>query len=71
MNCFDVHTGLGSRFYIAKQDQISVKQYEAPVVLFGLILHQMETSRPAYQGTSRRLVLAFDVGTTYSGISYR
>jgi len=28
-----------SRIYIAKHDQISVKQHEAPVVLFGLILH--------------------------------
>jgi len=29
------------------------------------------TSRPKYSGTRRKLVLAFDVGTTYSGISYR
>ncbi|KDR69814.1 hypothetical protein GALMADRAFT_255630 [Galerina marginata CBS 339.88] len=28
------------------------------------------TSRAAYKGTRRRLVLAFDIGTTYSGISY-
>ncbi|KAF8901884.1 hypothetical protein CPB84DRAFT_1776920 [Gymnopilus junonius] len=28
------------------------------------------SSRTAYKGTRRRLVLAFDIGTTYSGISY-
>ena len=28
-------------------------------------------SRSAYRGQKRKLVLAFDVGTTYSGISYR
>ncbi|CAA7263111.1 unnamed protein product [Cyclocybe aegerita] len=27
-------------------------------------------TRPPYKGTRRKLVLAFDVGTTYSGISY-
>ncbi|KAF9476880.1 hypothetical protein BDN70DRAFT_881877 [Pholiota conissans] len=27
-------------------------------------------SRPPYTGSSRKLVLAFDVGTTYSGVSY-
>jgi len=26
--------------------------------------------RPLYEGATRKLVLAFDVGTTYSGISY-
>ena len=26
--------------------------------------------RPPYEGDKRKLVLAFDVGTTYSGISY-
>ncbi|KAJ2917710.1 hypothetical protein MD484_g2727, partial [Candolleomyces efflorescens] len=26
--------------------------------------------RPKYEGTSRRLLLAFDIGTTFSGISY-
>lgn len=29
------------------------------------------STRSKYQGTRRRLVLAFDVGTTFSGISYR
>ena len=29
------------------------------------------SSRTAYKGSRRRLVLAFDIGTTYSGISYR
>jgi len=29
------------------------------------------TSRAAYDGTRRKIVLGFDVGTTYSGISYR
>ncbi|KAI6010979.1 hypothetical protein BKA83DRAFT_4396322, partial [Pisolithus microcarpus] len=27
--------------------------------------------RPPYTGASRRLVIAFDIGTTYSGVSYR
>lgn len=30
----------------------------------------MTPTRPRYQGSRRKLVLAFDVGTTYSGISY-
>ena len=29
------------------------------------------TTRAIYRGPRRKLVLAFDVGTTYSGISYR
>ena len=29
------------------------------------------SSRPPYKGSRRRLVMAFDVGTTFSGISYR
>ena len=31
----------------------------------------MSTARSAFHGRNRKLVLAFDVGTTYSGISYR
>lgn len=31
----------------------------------------MDTSHPAFNGTGQKIVLAFDVGTTYSGISYR
>ena len=31
----------------------------------------MSTARSAFHGRGRKLVLAFDVGTTYSGISYR
>ena len=31
----------------------------------------MSTSRAEFHGRNRKLVLAFDVGTTYSGISYR
>ena len=38
-----------SRIYIAKQDQISVKQYEAPVVLFGLVLHLFSKWKPLVQ----------------------
>lgn len=31
----------------------------------------MATSQtPAYKGTSRRVVIAFDIGTTFSGVSY-
>jgi len=30
----------------------------------------MATTRSPYKGTSRKLVLAFDIGTTYSGVSY-
>lgn len=37
---------------------------------FPALLSSM-TSRPAFSGPRRKLVLAFDVGTTYSGISYR
>jgi len=32
---------------------------------------QMYSSRSVYRGSGRKLILAFDVGTTYSGISYR
>ena len=39
--------------------------------LFVTLIFPMTTSRSAFQGSSRKLVLAFDVGTTYSGISYR
>ena len=31
----------------------------------------MTTATQPYSGSRRKLVLAFDVGTTYSGISYR
>jgi hypothetical protein len=31
----------------------------------------MSISRPAFRGPHRKLVLAFDVGTTFSRISYR
>ena len=31
----------------------------------------MNSSRSAYNGRTRKIVLAFDVGTTFSGISYR
>lgn len=27
-------------------------------------------ARAPYNGTSRKLVLAFDIGTTYSGVAY-
>jgi hypothetical protein len=30
----------------------------------------MSSNRSPYHGTKRRLVLAFDLGTTYSGVSY-
>ena len=35
------------------------------------ISRSMSTSRSIFHGRGRKLVLAFDVGTTYSGISYR
>ena len=35
------------------------------------LIFPMTTSRSALHGRNRKLVLAFDVGTTYSGISYR
>ncbi|RDB20646.1 Heat shock protein 12A [Hypsizygus marmoreus] len=35
-----------------------------------LFLLAMPPTRPPYTGSSRKLVLAFDVGTTFSGISY-
>jgi hypothetical protein len=30
----------------------------------------MAITRSPYTGSSRKLVLAFDIGTTYSGVSY-
>ena len=33
--------------------------------------HTMTSSRTVYSGRTRKVVLAFDVGTTFSGISYR
>ena len=33
-------------------------------------LAAMGFTRSPYKGTSRKLVLAFDIGTTYSGVSY-
>ena len=30
----------------------------------------MTTTRSAHMGSSRKLILAFDIGTTYSGVSY-
>lgn len=39
--------------------------------LFTQLIFAMATSRSAFHGPSRKLVMAFDVGTTYSGISYR
>ena len=41
------------------------------VSLFLTLIFPMSTSRSAFNGRKRKLVLAFDVGTTYSGISYR
>ena len=35
------------------------------------LLSIMTTTTQPYSGSRRKLVLAFDVGTTYSGISYR
>lgn len=35
-----------------------------------LVFFEMATNRPPYHGTKRRLVLAFDLGTTFSGVSY-
>ena len=35
------------------------------------LLSIMTTATRLYSGLRRKLVLAFDVGTTYSGISYR
>ena len=39
--------------------------------LFLTLIFPMSTSRAEFHGRKRKLVLAFDVGTTYSGISYR
>ena len=30
----------------------------------------MDTARPRYSGTSRKLVVALDIGTTFSGATY-
>lgn len=42
---------------------------DLPVLIFPLTLEEMASSQP-YKGTTRKLVLAFDVGTTFSGIGY-
>ena len=39
--------------------------------VFLTLIFPMSTSRSPFDGRSRKLVLAFDVGTTFSGISYR
>jgi hypothetical protein len=39
--------------------------------VFLTLTFEMKTSRSAFHGPNRKLVLAFDIGTTYSGISYR
>ena len=45
---------------------------KAGIVSFFLtLIFPMSASRSPFQGRNRKLVLAFDVGTTYSGISYR
>jgi len=46
-----VVTGFGFFRQLAKQDQISVKQREAPVVLFGLILNSFSKWKPLVQYT--------------------
>lgn len=35
-----------------------------------LPLFQMAATRTAYQGSKRKLVIAMDLGTTFSGVSY-
>lgn len=40
-------------------------------ILLSLTAVTMTSSRTAYSGRTRKIVLAFDVGTTFSGISYR
>ncbi|KAJ3525317.1 hypothetical protein NMY22_g10627 [Coprinellus aureogranulatus] len=36
----------------------------------GMGRRSMASARPAYDGPRRKLIIAFDVGTTYSGVSY-
>ena len=41
----------------------------SPVRLFSLT-PTMSTARPRYSGPSRKLVIAFDIGTTFSGAAF-
>lgn len=34
-------------------------------------VRQDSNTRPVYDGATRKLVIAFDIGTTFSGASYR
>ena len=55
-------------------EKVTNKRQRGCVVKGGLFLtliFPMSTSRSVFHGRNRELVLAFDVGTTYSGISYR
>jgi len=66
----------GWRFLISKAlkcggpvhliDTVSCQSSSLPVYH----LPAMAITRSPYKGTSRKLVLAFDIGTTYSGVSY-
>ena len=59
---------------MAEWEKITNKRQRGCVVngsLFLTLIFPMSTSRSPFHGPNQKLVLAFDVGTTYSGISYR
>ncbi len=58
---------LQARIYSVDGEVKGVRSFSfSPAITF----EQLEMSQKPYEGSSRRLVLAFDCGTTFSGISY-
>ena len=66
MNDTDAIALLSDSFPGCMEEQPIAVTYEAPRAAA-----TMSSSPSVYRGIHRKLVLAFDVGTTYSGISYR
>ena len=62
---------LSAEVQIRQQGCLKYKTALATPFLSHHPIFRMSTSRSAFHGPGRKLVLAFDVGTTYSGISYR
>ena len=66
MNDTDAIALLSDSFPGCMEEQPIAVTYEVPQAAA-----TMSSSPSVYRGIRRKLVLAFDVGTTYSGISYR
>jgi len=50
-------------------DKISIPVQDVPPSSLSYLV-VMAITRSPYKGRTRKLVLAFDIGTTYSGVSY-